>query len=51
MKIKDSLTTEFDGDVVVGWWGVAAGADGRPVRVFIPRREQDIAADKSGSPK
>lgn len=41
------MTEEFDRDnVLVGWMGTTRRHDGKSVPVFIPRRDEDIAADR-----
>ena len=37
----------FDKGVCVGHYGTAFDRNGKPCRVFIPRRDQDIAADRA----
>ncbi len=46
--MSKSLREVFEADgILVGYYGTAATASGKPVRVFIPRRERDIEADRA----
>lgn len=37
----------YEGGILVGWFGQMRNAAGEPMRVFIPRRDEDIAADRA----
>jgi hypothetical protein len=42
------MTEHFEADgVLVGWYGTTRNAQGREVKVFIPRRDEDIAEDRA----
>jgi hypothetical protein len=44
----DGMTEDFEkDDVLVGWYSTIRTAKGRDVQVFIPRRDEDIAEDRS----
>jgi hypothetical protein len=41
------MTKVFEDGVLVGWFAEAhIDASGKPRRVFIPRREEDVEADR-----
>jgi hypothetical protein len=46
--MSDGMTEDFEKDgVLVGWYVTTRTAKGRDVQVFIPRRDEDIAEDRS----
>ena len=46
--MDDRRQEAFDNDgILVGWYGTMANAMGAPIRIFIPRRDEDIKQDRA----
>lgn len=43
---EQAMREEYENGILVGWWGTTFDRAGKQIKVFIPRRDEDVAADR-----